>query len=63
MFRTVSIATLMGLSAGGTLFAGYSVPDMAEIIFAGAGDHNQGCTVSAFARPADRLDSAPAPLA
>jgi hypothetical protein len=63
MFRTVSIATLMGLPAGGTLFAGYSAPDMAEVIFAGASELDRAGAVGTDGYPTDRLYSAPAPLA
>lgn len=59
MFRTVSIATLMGLSAGGGLFAGYSAPAMAETIFAGAVDQQQGWAESAHSGPTERHDSTP----
>jgi len=63
MFRTVSIATLMGLSAGDALFAGYSAPDMAEIIFAGTGGQHRGWTESPCDRATEHHDSTPVPFA
>jgi len=62
MYRTVSIATLMGLSAGDALFAGYSAPDMAEIIFAGTGDEHRGWADSARDAATERHDFTPVPV-